>query len=145
MENGRLGEIKVDHLIVADQNGIQIQCLCHGYKKENLVCRSIYLKQGQLLTIKNRKKYIVDTGWFVLVQINHDHEEFMFAEKLEEAIHSGKIMNEVDCLLRLFSVSYELDRSLASRDKEQFLKLSAAKNELTFLYEQLCGKVPVGS
>jgi len=135
----------VDKYIVADQSGVQIQCLCHGFKKDNLVCRSVFLKQGDLLTITNRKKYIVDAGWFICIQINHDKEEFMFVEQLEEAIRNEKILGEVDCILKLFRVSYDLDRSLACRNKEEFLKLSAARNELTFLYEQLCGKVLVGS
>ena len=78
-----------------------------------------------------------------MVQINNKKEEFMFVQELEEAIHNEGIMNELDCMLKLFRISYYLDQSLACRNKEEFIKLSAKRNELAFLYEQLCGKVLV--
>lgn len=43
-------------LIAADQKGINIQCLYYGYKKESLVCNSVFLKQGELLTIVLREQ-----------------------------------------------------------------------------------------
>jgi hypothetical protein len=132
-------------LIVADQFGIDIQCLYYGYKKENLVCNSVSLKQGDLLEITNQGRYIVGVGWFVLIRINNKIEEFMWVKELEEAIHVEKIMNSTDCLLQYFSVSYQLDQSLACRNKEKFLSLLGRKKELSFLYDQLCGKVLVES
>mgnify|MGYP006961609770 CR=1 FL=1 len=131
----------VENFIVSDRAGIHLQCFCHGYKKENLVCRTLFLKQGDLLTVTNRKKYIVDAGWFVLIQINNTEEEFMSVQELEEAIRNERIMSELDCMLKLFHISYNLDQSLACRNKEEFFKLSAMRNEFVFLYEQLSGKV----
>lgn len=133
------------NLIVADQKGIQFQCLSHGYKKENLVCHSLFLKQGELLTITNRKKYIVNVGWFILIQTNNNIEEFVFVEELEEALNNEQIMDEIDCMLKISSISYYLDQSLVSRNKEEFLKFSALRNELAFLYERLSGKVLIES
>ena len=133
------------NLIVADQKGMQIHCFRDGYKKENLVCDTLLLKQGELLTITNRKKYIVNVGWFVLIQINHSKEEFMFVQELEEAMQNEQVMDEIDCMLKLSSISYYLEQSLACRNKETFLKFSALRNELAFLYEQLSGKVRIES
>jgi len=129
------------NLIVADEQGIQIQCYAHGYKKENLVCHSIVLKHGDLLTITNRKKYIVDVGWFVLVKINHHKEEFMFVQDLEESVGNGKMMDEIDCMLNLLSTSYYLDQALAHKNKEEFLKYSSIRNRISILFERLCEKV----
>lgn len=135
----------MDTFIVADPNGVHVQCLRHGYKKENLVSHSLFLKHGDLLTIRNRKKYIVDVGWFVLVRINDLQEEFMPADELEKAMQNERILNEIDCFLKLCSVSYYVDQALACRNKEEFIQLSAARNELAQLYAQLSGSMLVGS
>jgi len=51
------GKLKVQHkFIVADRSGVHISCLRHGFKKDNLVCHSLHLKRGDLVTLKNRKK-----------------------------------------------------------------------------------------
>lgn len=132
-------------LIVADPNGINIQCLYYGHKKENLVCNTVTLKHGECLSITNQGKYIIGVGWFVLIETNNNTKEFMYVKDLEEAIHVGKVMSYIDCMLEYFNVSYQLDQSLASWDKEKFLSVLERKNELSFLYDQLCGKVLVES
>lgn len=140
-----LGEETVGNLIVADELGIQLQCLSHGYKKENLVCHSIFLNKGDLLTITNRKKYIVDVGWFILVKINHTNDEFIFVNELEQLIQDEKILDEIGCMLKIIGIDYYLEEALVQRNKEEFLNYSSTKNELTFLYERLCKKIPIES
>ena len=139
------GKLKVNKFIVADRSGVHISCLRHGFKKDNLVCHTVHLKHGDLVTLKNRKKYIVDAGWFILAQINGCHEEFMCADELEKAAQSERILDETDCFLKLCSVSYYLDQALAARNKEEFIRLSAERNAWAGRCAQLSGEIFVGS
>lgn len=130
--------------IVADKNGLCLQCYRQGYKKENLVCNKIFLKQGELLTVTDRKKFIIDVGWFVLAKINGE-EKFLLIEELDEAMQNGQLLDEIDCMLKLVNISHYLDEALASKNKEQFFKFLTLQKEISFLYEQLCEKMYITS
>ncbi|MED3763594.1 hypothetical protein [Ureibacillus terrenus] len=129
------------NFIVADNRGIEFQCFCQGYKKENLVLHPVFLEQGDLLTITNRKKYIVDVGWFILVKINDSQEEFLPVDELEEAMTNEALLDEIGCMLKMLSISYYLDQALAIRNKKEFIKYSSIRNKFATLYERLCEKV----
>ncbi|AZV41329.1 hypothetical protein BAOM_0697 [Peribacillus asahii] len=131
-------------LIVSSENGIKVECLEYGYKKENLVSHSKTLQCGDVLTVSNKGKYVVGVGWFVLISVNKKIKDYMWTKELEEAIHSNKTMPIIDCMLDYFNVSFQLDRALESRNKQLFLSLSEKKTKLSFLYNRISGKLPVG-
>ncbi|RID81831.1 hypothetical protein D1953_19780 [Peribacillus asahii] len=131
-------------LIVSSEKGIKVECLEYGYKKENLVSHSKTLQCGDVLTISNKGKYVVGVGWFVLISVNKKIKDYMWIKELEEAIHSNKAMPIIDCMLDYFNVSFQLDRALESRNKQSFLSLSEKKTKLSFLYDRISGKLPVG-
>ena len=139
------GRVTGMDLIVTDKNGIEVKCLYYGYKKENLVSNSKTLQCGDVLTVSNQGKYIVGVGWFVLISVNEKIKDYMWVKKLEEAINSDKVMPIIDCMLDYFNLSFQLDKALESRNKQLFLSLSEKKKELSFLYDRISGKIPVGS
>lgn len=135
----------MENIIVADKKGVHIQCFTSGNKKENLICHSAFLNYGDILTITNRRKYIVNVGWFILIKINNNKEEYMLVKELDDAITNEKILDEIDFMLKLSSISYYLDQSLISKNKDEFIKYSTIRNELMSLYEQLNGKILIES
>jgi hypothetical protein len=132
-------------LIITDKNGIEVECLYYGYKKENLVSHSKTLQCGDVLTVSNEGKYIIGVGWFILISVNEKTKDYMRVRELEGAIDSGKAMPIIDCMLDYFNLSFQLDKALESRNKGLFLSLAEKKKELSFLYDRMSGNVPVGS
>ena len=132
-------------LIVAANKGIEVECLYYGYKKENLVSNVKTLQFGDVLTISNKGKYVVDVGWFVLITVNHSIKEYVSALDLEASISIENIMSPIDCMLEQFHISYQLDKALESRDKQKFIHFSEKKKELFFLYDRISSKEKVAS
>jgi hypothetical protein len=138
-------ESKRMDLIVTDKKGIDVECLSYGYKKENLVTKSKTLQCGDVLTFSNQGKYVVGVGWFILTSVNEEIKDYMWVSELEEATNSNKAMPIIDCMLDYFNLSFQLDKALESRDKQLFLSLSEKQKEISFLYDRISGKMPVGS
>lgn len=133
-------------LIVAAKRGIEVECLSYGYKKENLVTKSKTLQCGDVLAFSNQGKYVIGVGWFILTSINEEErKEYLFVGELEEATTAKKAMAIVDCMLEYFNLSFQLDKALETRNKQLFLNLSKKQKEISFLYDRISGKMPVGS
>nr|WP_295973549.1 IDEAL domain-containing protein [uncultured Bacillus sp.] len=129
--------------IVAAKNGIDVECLYYGYKKDDMISKPLTLQFGDTLQIENQGKYIVGVGWFVLITINNKVKQYVCAEDLEEYIRTNDTVSPVDCMLDYFNLSYQLDKALENRDKAAFLSLTGKKSELSALYDIISGKIPV--
>jgi hypothetical protein len=129
--------------IISAKEGIEIQCLYYGYKKENIVSSLKTLQYGDILTVLNQKRYVVGVGWFVLISINEKTKDFMLVRELEEAMNSNKMISIIDTMLEYFNLSYQLDKALELRNKQLFLNLLENKKESSFLYDRISGKIAV--
>ena len=120
-----------------DKNGFTVQCLYYGSKRENMVCGSIDLHYGDILTISNQGKYVYGKGWFILVTINGTIKEFVFMPELEELINTNKVQTGIDVILDYSISSFYLDKSLVHRNKELFLSFTSKLKESTFLLHRI--------
>lgn len=129
-------------LIVRDKNGIEVQCLYYGTKRDNMVSSSKTLYYGDILTVSNLGKYILGIGWFVLIIVNGQTKDFVRIVELENAIDTEKVQSVIDVMLDSFALSIQIDNALERRNEEQFLNLSKKQNESSFLIKRISGKLP---
>ena len=121
------------YFVVKNTEGLWVDCLYYGSKKENAVRRLRHLKQGDHIKIKNQGKFIIGIGWYILILLNNEEKVFVFLKDLENAIETKHIQTLLDLELEQCYLGFLVDSALDTRNKELFMKVSKKYIELMSL------------
>lgn len=127
-----------------DKEGLTLQCLYYGSKRENMVSGFIHLQYGDIITISNHGRFVFGTGWFIFIMINDSMREFALMRELEDAINTNRLQTGIDVMLDHSISIFYLDKSLVHRNKELFLSLSTKLKESSFLLHRITNNFPSG-
>jgi hypothetical protein len=126
-------ELMGTYFIVSISEGLKVDCLYYGYKKENAIRKIQEIEQGDILEIMDQGKFIIGIGWYVLILINYKERVYVSIRELENAMETKEIQTLIDLELEYYYLSYQLDNALDSRNEKLFMMVSTKYKELVFL------------
>jgi hypothetical protein len=133
-------ELMVTHFIVSIPEGLKLDCLYYGYKKESAIRNIQEIKQGDIFEVMDQGKFITGIGWYVLILINSQDWEYVSIRDLENAMESKGIQTLIDLELEYYYLCYQLDNALDSRNRNLFMRISKKYKELVSLKEKTIKK-----
>jgi bifunctional DNA-binding transcriptional regulator/antitoxin component of YhaV-PrlF toxin-antitoxin module len=110
--------------IVSISEGLKLDCLYYGYKKESVIRNYQEIKQGDILEITNQGKFIIGIGWYILIVINNQEKVYVSIRELEHAMETKEIQSFIEIELEQHYLTIQLDNALDSGNKELFMKVS---------------------
>ncbi|KAB7673174.1 hypothetical protein [Bacillus sp. B1-b2] len=94
------------------------------------------LQVGDRITITEERKYVDSLGWMLLVHIN-EYNFFMFIDEIEEFITEKKISSIIDMELRMNYLTYKVNESLDSLNKDLFDMYAKELNDWKQIQESI--------
>ncbi|WP_077213074.1 hypothetical protein [Bacillus dakarensis] len=118
------------YFMVTDSDGIRVECIHYGYKKENAIRSIQKLKKGDIVKVRNQGKFICGIGWYILIVINNKEKMFVYIKNLENAMESNQLQSLLDLELEKYYLGFLVDNALDTRNRDLFMKVSHKYREI---------------
>ncbi|QOR65976.1 hypothetical protein IM538_19555 [Cytobacillus suaedae] len=125
--------------VVSNREGLLLNCIFYGTRKENLIAKEQYLCYGDSFEIGQDCKYIKGVGWFLLIIVNGREEMFVQLESIEKALSDRAVVTIVELQIEVSLLKFKLDHVLKKRMEQEFYEVAAKYtgikqlNELTLV------------
>lgn len=117
--NGKGGYMSRYYIVTA-LDGIEIECLYYGYKKDHVITENSHLFCGSLLKLTNYCRRVIGIGWYIQILLNQSNSMYVSLNDFEKFINCNKICSIVDFEIELSMANYFVNQALDNGDKEKF-------------------------
>lgn len=124
------------YFMVTASEGLRVECVHYGSKKENAVQTVEKIKKGDIVKVKNQGRFICGIGWYILILVNNKVKMFASFKDLENAMETNQIQSLLDLELEQYCLGFLVDSALDTRNKDLFMKVSQKYKDLVLLLKE---------
>lgn len=121
------------YLIVTKSFEHIVECFCPDGDHSDV----LEVKKEDFIEVTNDKKFLFDTGWYILVILNRHWHFYMALDDLDKYFTKGYLASLVDIELKINHLKFQIDQSLGKGDEPSFLHSTKCLKESSELKVRL--------